>query len=194
MQGSYSYKVKVINPNKKTDIIIRQLHHYHHRFESVFSLRATIVQQLAEQVPNSTTFQVGYEDSKKNKISIINDDDLRGMYSMKKEGEFTLWCEGKQSDSDGGRKRKRSEDTHSRYREKEEEVEEVASELLNKHKDKYEYPLIRLWARMIASHQHKSLENPPNIPIFTGKSTAQHTIGVLFYYRWCQKITLWNKY
>ena len=50
---------------KKSDIIIRQLHQFHRKFDSVFGLRATLVEELKEHVPDSTMFRIGYEDHKK---------------------------------------------------------------------------------------------------------------------------------
>ena len=41
-------------------------------------------------------------------------------------------------------------------------------ELKDKHADKYATPKLRLWARMVSSNLHDDLDNPPNIPAFTG--------------------------
>jgi hypothetical protein len=64
-----------------------------------------------------------------------------------------------------GKKRQRDE-TPSKYHEKEEEVNDIYEELKEKHSDKYDIPNLRLWARMIASNQHRSMEYPPSNPLF----------------------------
>ena len=80
LQENFSYKVKIINPSKKSDIIMQQLHRYRGEFASVISLRAKLVEEFGEQVPDSTTFKVGYEDVQKNRMTTVNIDDLKDMY------------------------------------------------------------------------------------------------------------------
>ena len=57
---------------------MQQLHRFHAEFGSVFSLRTRVVEQFSEQVPDSTTFNVGYEDAKKNRMTIMNIDEPVG--------------------------------------------------------------------------------------------------------------------
>jgi len=58
LQPQHSYRV---NPQRKSEVIMRQLHHFHGRFESVISLRANLIEESKEQVPtNSVTSNVGY--------------------------------------------------------------------------------------------------------------------------------------
>ena len=76
----------------------------------------------------------------------MNIDDIKVMYEKQRGGEITLWCNGRKiSDS---RKRKRDEGS-SKYREREEDLDEIFSQLKKKHIDKFDIPKLRLWARMI---------------------------------------------
>ncbi len=78
---------------------------------------------------------------------------------------ITLFCEGRAESPNTqptGRKRKSSYDDH------EEDVDRLSIELAEKHEGKYNERQLRLWARMIANHQHDDMEKPPNIPIITG--------------------------
>ena len=42
----HSYKVKIINPNRKSDIILCQLHGFSSRFESVIGIRAKLMEKF----------------------------------------------------------------------------------------------------------------------------------------------------
>ena len=63
--------MKVINPLKQSDVTIVRLHKFNGK---VFSIRAILV-ELADQVPDNT-FKIGYEEQK-NRISVLNTDDIR---------------------------------------------------------------------------------------------------------------------
>ena len=182
MQNSnHTYKVKIINPRKKSDIIVPQLHHMHSKFESVIACIATkLIEEFEQQVPNSVSFNVGYCEGQQHcKMSIVNSDDLKAMYKKYPTGEITLWCDG-QSDlaeeepvGRGKRKRDEAAVVTTRRQEKEEEVEKVFIELKEKHSDRYDTPRLRLWSRMVASSLHDDLDNPPKIPAFHGGTSKR---------------------
>ena len=50
----------------------------------------------------------------------------------------------------------------------EDDVSETVAELKKRHDLKFKMPQMRLWARMIASGNHESLDDPPSIPALTG--------------------------
>ena len=167
----YRYKVKVINPHKKSDIVMRQLHHFHDKFSSVMSIRTQLLDELKDQLPDSISFNVGYfEGQQHTKMLIANKDDIKAMYTKYPRGEITLWCDGRQDESSGRTKRKRDEQLSTKYNEREEEVEQIFKDLKERHGEKLELPKLRLWARMIASNLHESLDDPPNIPAFYGST------------------------
>ncbi len=86
----YSYKVKIINPLKKSDVITRELHHFNSKFESVLSLRLKLIEHLKEHVPSTVDFNVGHT-----KVLVVTPDDLTSMYTKFSGGHLTLWCDGK---------------------------------------------------------------------------------------------------
>ena len=49
------------------------------------------------------------------------------------------------------------------------ELEEGIHKLQSIHADNYDYGQYRLWARMIKNNQWKDFNNPPNLPMITGK-------------------------
>ena len=181
LQPQHSYRVKITNPQRKSEVIMRQLHHFHGRFDSVITLRAKLIEEFKEQVPNSVTFNVGcFEGQSHSKVWLVTNDDLQAMYTRYPRGDITLWCDSRSEpvEHDAGAsgrpaKRKRDE-TSTRRQDKEEEVDDVYQELRDKHADTYSTPKLRLWARMIASNLHEDRDNPPNIPAFCG-STPKRT-------------------
>ena len=132
-------------------------------------LRAKLVEEFKEQVPDSMTFKVGYfdEGQRNNKMWVVTTDDIEGMYAACKAAEITLWCEGRSGEcEEPTRKRRRDQ---SQYQEKQEEVKLITEELKEKHEE-MELPKMRLWAKMIAMNNHDSMDEPPDIPSFNGSS------------------------
>ena len=79
--------MKIINPNKKSDVVVHQLH----SFCSKFTLRVKLIEEFQEQIPDSLRFSVGYCDGC-HQMSLINREDLRAMYSIF-GGKMILWCD-----------------------------------------------------------------------------------------------------
>ena len=159
-------------------MVVRQLHHFHERFDSVITLRAKLIEELKKHVPDSVTFNVGYfEGQQHSKVWLVSCDDLDAMYAKYPRGQITLWCDSRierSREESVSAKRKRDE-TNTRRQEKEDEVDEVYLNLKSKHADKYSTPKMRLWARMITSNLHDDLDNPPNIPAFCGATTPRRS-------------------
>ena len=144
---------------------MRHLHGCNSKFESVVVLRAKLIEKFGEQVPNSISFNVGYyEGQQHSKIWLCSQKDLETMYQKYPSGEIVLWCDGAESDS--GNKRKREDSSATASSKREDEVESVFVELKTKQGSKFATPHLRLWARMISSGMHDSLDNPPDIPAF----------------------------
>ena len=94
------YKVKVINPNKKSDIVVHQLHSIHTKLTSVNTLWVKLIEEFDKQVPESLKFAVGYFDSR-HQMSLVNVEDLKIMYTKHRlGGEVLLWCDGRKRDSE----------------------------------------------------------------------------------------------
>ena len=125
-------------------------------------------------MPNTVDFSVGYyEGSQQSKVWLVTADDLKKMYEGMKWGNITLWCDQKTTENEHvGRKRKRESERTLRE-EKEEEVERVYTELVGKHgKSEYSIPLLRLWARAIATDHHDDYDEPPDWPQFKSQATV----------------------
>ena len=77
----YSYKVKIINPLKKSDVITRELHHFNSKFESVLSLRLKLIEHLKEHVPSTVDFNVGYyEGQQHTKVLVVTHVDVHQVF------------------------------------------------------------------------------------------------------------------
>ena len=139
----FSYKAKIINPTKKSDVILRQLN-FTSKFESLTAMRVQCMEQFQEQVPNTMDFKLGYYGAQQAKVSLITSEDLNAMYLQHPTGSITLWCEGRAKEEE---KRKRP---RARF-EKEEDVESTFISLQDKHGEEYDTPRLRLWSRMISS-------------------------------------------
>lgn len=94
----YSYRVKIINPSKKSDIIVRQLHRFTSKFTSVSALRDKLIDEFHSHVPTSSEFNVGYMEGSQqsSKIWLVTSDDLESMYKRyPKGGQIIMWCDGR---------------------------------------------------------------------------------------------------
>uniref|UniRef100_A0A1X7VUS6 Uncharacterized protein n=1 Tax=Amphimedon queenslandica TaxID=400682 RepID=A0A1X7VUS6_AMPQE len=103
----YGYRVKIINPLKKSEIIIRELHNFHLKFESFGEITLKLPAKFEDQLPSKgNDFNIGYYDGPHHaKVSLISSDDLSSLYNKHSNGgEIVLWCDGK-----GTMKRKRNE-------------------------------------------------------------------------------------
>ena len=58
----YSYKVKIINPHKKSEIIVRQLNKFSSKFDTPLDVRLKLISECGEHVPNTVDFNVGFYD------------------------------------------------------------------------------------------------------------------------------------
>ena len=174
----HSYFVRIINPKKKSDFVVRTWHDASETFDSPRSLKLKLMESFPDDVPDHVSFQVGYFEGKNStKRWIVEPRDLQSMYSVLEEGQkITLWCEGKgrsspvskndDSEPPPAKKAKQSATGTSKRESFEEEIDKIFTKLKEKHPD-MPAPKLRLWARLIQSGQH-DYENPPNIPLITG--------------------------
>ena len=174
---SYSYRVKLINPTRKKDSIIRELRKFHGRFKSVMEMKIRLMDELEEHMPETTKFSLGYiEGRQSTKRWICCEDDLNAMYTAYAScphKEILLWCDSGGIDEEPPKNKKRkTSDTMSKHEETEQRVAEVAEELKEMHEDKLKLSEVqfRLWARMLVTGVHSSKETPPQIPMITGST------------------------
>ena len=114
------------------------MHRFKAEFESVVMLHAKLIEEFKEQVPNSVTFNIGYYEGQRHaKMAIVTEEDLNAMYEKYPSGDVALWCDGRSEDTSSAvtKKRKRDEMLATRYKDKENETDEIYKELKEKHID-----------------------------------------------------------
>ena len=173
--GKYTYKVKSINPQKRSDFIVLTWHQVKERFLTPSQLKKRLSESFPERVPPHMDFHVGYFEGKANaKCWIVSEEDIQAMYDAHFEGDvITVWCDGrgKTEDTSVSRKRKKdADDTDtplSKREERECQQQKIYDELKKKHSDKkYTDPQLKLWAKLIQSRMHDSYDNPPKYPSY----------------------------
>ena len=58
--GAYTYHVKIINPKKKSDFVVRMWRGTSYIFKTATSLRSTLKESFPQDVPSTDDFQMGY--------------------------------------------------------------------------------------------------------------------------------------
>lgn len=179
-QNTYSYRVKLINPVRKKDSVIRELRKFRGRFKSVTEMKIRLMEEFEEQIPETTKFGIGYiEGRQSTKRWICCDDDIAAMYTAYAtcpEKEIMLWCDsrcgGDNNEDNPKSKRRKTNDVSSKREENEQRVAEIADELKEQHEKKLKLNEVqyRLWARMLVTGVHSSRENPPQVPMITGST------------------------
>ena len=163
----YKYKVTILNSEKKgKKAITRQLHRFDAKFRSVTDLKVHLMEELKDEVPSTTHYDVGYYEKRSSKCWLVTTEDLAEMYSGLKTDEVLLWCDAEVSDDkrSDGRRKKRDGGTSSRL--DEEDVDEHYKTLTEKHGDSFSVPQKRLWARTLHCGTHDSYDTPPPLPMF----------------------------
>ena len=76
-------------------VIVRYLHTFTDKFESVNGLRIRLMDEF-QQIPATATFDVGYfEGKQQSKVWLVTSDDLDRLYQLHPNGgEVILCCEG----------------------------------------------------------------------------------------------------
>ena len=169
----YVYKVKIFNPTKKRDFVVRQLHHFNGKFTCIQHVKEILVKEYKSEIPDNMT-NVGYFEGRSHtKRWIATQEDLTAMYARFSPGnEIFLWCIGKEEEEEElshqhGVKRK-SDGAVNKRQAREDELDSIYDRLKEKHGDMYSTPQYRLWARMIICGTHDDLDTPPQVPMIVG--------------------------
>ena len=186
-----SISLKVINPDKKSDVklyILRNISWQH--LSNSDKVRSYFVDQLCDQVSSTAVFDFGNFQGNK-RVWVRNNEDLKEVHKLLKTNDshsVTLWCDGKTdhrsakcsvsdfifSDSDGENDarlpKSKSKKKRTRYEEKAERIEDVVDQLKEKHGNQYTLVQYRIWAETMESGQHSSVENPPTGCFFKSQS------------------------
>ena len=139
-------------------------------------------------------FAVGYY-KKSTKLWLNNEEDVHDAYDvLQQHGKLTFWCTGKkskqryygssdESDNDGGedtRTSRRKKQLTSRVNAREERktrVNDLKTQLREKHGPQFSGVQYALWAETIAAGTHESLEGPPPVPMFGAQRPRGHSRG-----------------
>ena len=84
------YKVKFINPKKKSDFILLTWHQVSSRFESIAELKLKLMDDFQEFVSSTPNFQVGFIEGRSTQQWMVAREDLNTMYASAKDDEITL--------------------------------------------------------------------------------------------------------
>lgn len=168
-QSPITYKVKILNPNKRKKPLTRLLHNFTGKFRTIEEIKEKLHSEFEDVLPESSSLDVGYFDGRQSvKMSLISTKDIDAMYKARgTSNSMFLWAENGELDCDTPdappekKRKKRSE--------KEEEIDEIYEELSSEHSDSYTVPQLRLWARMIKSGTYDDYHEPPKVPLITGK-------------------------
>ncbi len=154
-------------------------------------LKERLVDTLGAHLPElSDDFNVGYFHGRpQTKSWILSEHDLQAMYGTGSK-EILLWCDGKSQDTSGKKRKKTNDDEEEGDEEisgvnkrtksanaEEKELEEGIHKLQSIHSNDYDYGQYRLWARLIKNNQWKDFNNPPNVPMITGKVSRKEKGG-----------------
>ncbi len=179
MYIQYSYKLKILGKGSKP--VVRQVHRLKSKVSSITQLKASLIDEFSDEVPNTLEFDVGWLEGNSKKWLVVQED-LNAMFSKRTGNEISLWCDVSRDDSggdSGGRKRKNPEQGGSTRKDKEDAVESIYQELLAEHMDVYSKPQLRLWARMISCGTHDDYTDPPRVPLITGTAPKRQKTDTL---------------
>ncbi|KAJ7380575.1 hypothetical protein OS493_009042 [Desmophyllum pertusum] len=124
---------------------------------------------------SDTTFRLGYYGEGHQKFSITSEVQLGEAMSLVKKGLVTLWVDPHFPKDDGrisvssGKKRKANPRSAN---DDEESGKSSYEERLSRLRANHTLPEFKLscWARMLVNGTHRSEEEPPDLPFFTGKA------------------------
>ena len=186
----YNYRLKIINPNKRSDYIVRDVHRFHGKFDTIVEMKVKLMGEFESLLPPTTEFQLGYFFGKQSaKFWLMCQEDLNSMneYIEKSKGSVMLWCDGRSPDQPSASsryKRKKASDNPpaSKRQQIEEELDSILKDLQSKHGDKYTIPQLRCWARMISSGKYEDTDIPAfleldNQPKKTKRTTLADAIA-----------------
>ena len=177
----YVYYVRLVqDPKKRSRYVVRQWHGVGQDFQSLDEMKRLLQDAFPDELPALTSdFYVGYfEPPSGAKRWIIDDRDLQSLYAKRDPGsKINLWCEPKlpeeNGDGSGASAQPAAKKKKGTTRESiEVETESVFEQLKEKHPD-MENPKLRLWAKIIQSGHWEDYDNPPPIPLITGKTKPQ---------------------
>ena len=178
----HQYTIKVMDPGKKSDYDVKELQGCK-KFTSIDEIKKTVSDV------DSPVGDIGYISpwhGMKGKKHPLVDEDVVAMYNLyNSKCNVLLWCyvlsTGAAQSGSSGQKRKRGDDeADSAPRSKRvinekkiQEIEDIITQLKEKHGSKYKVEHLNAWAHLIHLGKHSSLDTPPNYPYFVGRKCAK---------------------
>ncbi|KAJ7394529.1 SUMO1 sentrin specific peptidase 1 [Desmophyllum pertusum] len=150
-------------------------------FDSVKRLKEYLLERCKDDMwpASDTTFRLGYYGEGHQKFSITSEVQLGEAMSLVKKGLVTLWVDPHFPMDDGrvsvssGKREKVCEQTNPRSADDDEESGKSSyEERLSRLRANHTLPEFKLscWAQMLVNGTHRSEEEPPDLPLFTGKA------------------------
>ena len=181
-QETRTYSVKIMNQGKKSEYTIRKFT-LNYQFTKVSEMKQSLSIALKFDIDTFGYIEPGHG-LKGRQQWLVQDEDLEQMYrSYKKRGEILLWCIRPHNGADTERKRGRGESTDESRpvkrtcSQKIKDVEDLLTQLREKHGQKYTTEQLSCWAHMYHMEKHKSLDFPPNLPFFSGRKRDTSAMG-----------------
>ena len=175
---TYSYLVKIINPKKKSDYVVRMWHGVSESFQHPTNVKEKLREAFRHDIPQAGDFQLGYLEGN-TKRWIVEDKDLCAMYKTFGDGsKITLWCDGISHDTgDAGKtdesacKRRKTDNQSGPSLSDTTEDDEIFKKLKAKHPEMAN-PKLRLWAKLISKGRYDDYDTIPPIPFLQDDSTV----------------------
>ena len=179
-QRRVTYTLKILNPVKKSKYSVHKIRR-EHQFKDLEEIRDCIRSECGDHVPEDEEFGIGYYKGRGSaKIWIKDEEDVASMYSdHSNSSEISLWCDGIDDTQGIGSKRRapiNREERPSKRQAIREEVDELFTQLQEKHGSEYTAAQLRLWANMLQVGTHRDTDKPPNVPMF-GRETPSRRAG-----------------
>ena len=182
----FSYSVKIINPRKKSEYVIKKL-----RINNVFKSIDDLKDTLSTVNVASTIDQVGFIEpghgAKGRQQWLTDSEDLKDMYSLHQYRNVKFYFGAivskkqavvgplvkavvspsvKSVSSHQSQNLLAKKNRYDNHAEKMIEVESIEEELENKHNGTYSREQLRAWAHLIQMGKHDSLDLAPNKPFW----------------------------
>ena len=139
------------------------------------ALKTLIKDQLSGDIGAIEDFDVGFLEGA-NLVRMRNHKDLEEAWDMlKSNSKVTLWCDGLIVERSGKKGRKRSPDDadeastktkKKKVQERENKVEEIFDKLKEAHSNNFTTMQLHIWAEMVNSGLHRSMDEAPNTSMF----------------------------
>ena len=149
------YSVRITNPEKPSQFISWQLHHFDGKFDSITAIKVHLMEKFGDQVPATINFNIGYFEGRQSKKQwLCCQEDLTAMYQCCKEGgKISLRCDSRQPSSESSEtsthKRKRPSYPNPKTGEgRNRWIVFIVTSRRNM-ATKYDDPKLRLWAKII---------------------------------------------